>query len=151
MNCRIPVGCYWLLLLFLLVAGEGVGSVRLWALAGTLDRPSLALPATADPELRARVMRVLAESAETYLGGRFIHAVTTLRYGGDVGALNRFLAGLAGCPGVRLRISLVRDLEADWVLQHNGWGNAFELNVQVHLGSTRIRLEELQIPGITGG
>lgn len=47
-------------------------------------------------------MRILSEGPSEFRGGSFVNARTTLRYAGDAHSLNRFLAGLAACPGLPL-------------------------------------------------
>ena len=96
-------------------------------------------------------MKILDAPEAKFLGGQFINAVTTLRYGGDTGALNQFLAGLAECSEARIRVQFVRDLDSAWRLQHNGWSDGREFLVQIGLGSDRIHLEEIQWPLIRGG
>lgn len=95
-------------------------------------------------------MKVLEAPEAGFLGGQFVNAVTTLRYGGDTGALNRFLAGLSECPEARIRVQFVRDLDSAWRLQHDGWSHGREFLVQVALGSDRIHLEEIQLPIVRG-
>lgn len=137
-------------LLVVLGVGILVGTARVWGLAGTLNRPSVALPESMEPGWRAQLMKVLEAPAAEFLGGQYINAVTTLRYGGDTGALNRFLAGLTECPEARIRVQFVRDLDSAWRLQHNGWSDGREFLVQILLGSDRIHLEELQLPILRG-
>lgn len=138
-------------LLAVLGAGILAWTFRVWGLAGTLDRPSLALPESLEADWRAPLMKVLEAPEAEFLGGQFINAVSTLRYGGNTGALNRFLAGLAECPEARIRVQFVRDLDSAWRLQHNGWSDGREFLVQVALGSDRIHLEELQLPILREG
>ncbi|MBL9172502.1 MAG: hypothetical protein JNL10_03110 [Verrucomicrobiales bacterium] len=138
------------LVLALLGAGIMAGAHRVLALAGTLNRPSVALPESLGPGWRTQLMKVLEAPDAKFLGGQFINAVTTLRYGGDTGALNQFLAGLAECPEVQIRVQLVRDLDSEWVLQHNGWSDGREFLLRVALDSGRIRLEDVQWPVIRG-
>lgn len=138
------------LLLAFLGVGILAGTHRVLALAGTLDRPSLALPEALGRDWRTQLMKVLEAPGAKFLGGQFINAVTTLRYGGDTGALNQFLAGLAECPEARIQVQFVRNLDSAWVLQHNGWSDGREFLVRVALDSDRVRLEEIQWPIIRG-
>ena len=66
-------------------------NVRVYALAGDLDHPSLALPANAPAELHSRLIRILDDKDAKFLRGHFVNAHTTLEYGGSTDALNQML------------------------------------------------------------
>jgi hypothetical protein len=122
------------------------------ALAGELDHPGLAFPKGFSTSLREQIMEVLTAAPETYSGGGFVNAQTTLRYSGSTAALNRFLAGLAGCPGTRLQVVFTNEPEAPaWSLIHNAWADATLFLVRISPGAKEIKLEDLQIPAITAG
>jgi hypothetical protein len=126
------------------------GTFRALALAGELERPSLALPETIDATWREAVMKVLNANPDDFRGGRFINSSTTLRYAGDTDALNRFLAGLAKPPGTRLQVTFSRTVEHSWTVQHNGWGDARRFEIAVSLDASRIDLSRLVLPEIVG-
>ena len=126
------------------------GTHPVFALAGTLDRPSLAFPSSVDPAWRESVMKVLNERPADFAGGGFINALTTLRYQGSAESLNAFLAGLAGCANLRIQIRFASNLDCTWKLEHNGWADPLDLQVTLHLGPGGIPPEALQIPVIRG-
>ncbi|MCP5520725.1 MAG: hypothetical protein H7A46_04185 [Verrucomicrobiales bacterium] len=131
------------------LAATSVPQVR--ALAGDLDRPGLAFPEGFSPDLRERIMSVLTAAPETYAGGHFVNALTTLRYAGDTAALNRFLAGLAGCPGMRLQVGFAAEPEAPaWTVIHNAWGDATLVHVRINPAAKDLKLADLVIPEIAG-
>lgn len=123
---------------------------RLLALAGELDRPSIALPDSIDPAWREAVGNVLDDPSAGFRHGRFVNGSTTLGYQGDAAALSRFLAGLVRCADARIQITFVRELDVNWRLTHHGWGDARLFSVQVNLGSETLRLEALTLPVIKG-
>lgn len=123
---------------------------RALALAGDLERPSIALPESTDQGWRDAVMQVLNERSAEYLGGRFINANTTLRYGGNSEPLSRFLAGLAKCPGTRIVITFTKDADAHWVVQHYGGADARRFHIRIRTGTAGLPLEELRLPDIVG-
>lgn len=119
------------------------------ALAGDLDHPGIAFPEGFSPHLREQIMTVLTAAPATYVGGRFVNAQTTLRYAGDTAAVNRFLAGLAGCPGMRVQVVFAAEPEAPaWSLLHNAWSDATLLRVRINPQAKGIKLEELILPEI---
>ncbi len=126
------------------------GGHPVFALAGTLERPSLAFPAAVDPAWQAAVIKVLNERPAEFIGGDFINASTTLRYKGPVESLNRFLAGLAGCAELRIHLRFSPDLDCTWKLEHNGWSDAKDVYVTVHIGNGGLPLDGLQVPVIRG-
>jgi hypothetical protein len=125
-------------------------SYRALALAGTLDRPSIAFPQSIDPHWRDSVTEALATEGAQFLDGRFINATTTLRYGGSTDALSRFLDRLARCSGLRLRIRFDRALDANWTVNHNAWGDPLALEVRIHPDPAHINLPDLVLPEIVG-
>ena len=120
------------------------------ALAGDLERPSIALPESTDQGWRDAVMQVLNDRSAEYLGGQFINANTMLRYGGDSESLSRFLAGLAKCPGTRIVITFTKDADAHWVVQHHGGADARRFHIRIRTGTDGLPLEELRLPDIVG-
>jgi hypothetical protein len=95
-----------------------IAAPRVFALAGDLPQPSLAFPENSP--LRNPVMAVLSAKEFRYLGGKFINAASTLRYGGDAKALQIFLERLAKIKGVTLEVVFRDQLaDADWRVTHS--------------------------------
>lgn len=121
------------------------------ALAGDLDHPDLSWPKDFDPSLRDRITAVLTESPETFAGGRFVNAQTTLRYSGDTTALNRFLSGLMACD-VELNVRFSKDPEdPPWTLAHDAWRAPRQFSMRINPSAQGVDLAELEIPTIRGG
>jgi hypothetical protein len=121
--------------------------VRVYALAGDLDHPSLALPANAPAELHGQLMRILDDKDAKFLRGHFVNAHTTLEYGGSTAALNQMLSKLSRCEGVRVTLRFTRTVGgAAWTLDHNAWGDARSVNIQVNVAAPSTKLEDLNIP-----
>ncbi len=95
-------------------------------------------------------MKVLTQHPEEFQGGEFINASTTLRYKGPVESLNRFLAGLATCAGLRIQVTFARNQEGDWQVRHNGWGDPDRIQVTIYTGAQDFRVEDLSLPEIRG-
>lgn len=136
--------------LFALLAILAAAAPNALALAGTLDRPSIAFPQSVDPHWRDSVTEALATEGAQFLDGRFINAATTLRYAGNTGALNLFLDRLARCSGLRLRIRFDRALDANWTVHHNAWGDSMALEVHINPDPAHINLPDLVLPEIVG-
>lgn len=125
------------------------GVCRAFALAGDLDRPSLSLPDSIAAGLRERIMQVLNERPPEFRGGRFVNARTTLRYAGDAPSLNRFLAGFAACPDLRLEIMFGNDAEeVAWTVEHDGGAAPNRFAIRINLDGKSLRLEQVRIPEI---
>jgi hypothetical protein len=117
--------------------------------AGKLEAPGVAFSAGYPAEAQAKVMKVLKRADCKFLGGTWLNSWTTLRYQGDVGALNQFVGDLVKCPGVTVHVSLKRLTDdADWRVGHSAHQNRFQ--VEVNLDSRRVELEKLYIPAFTG-
>ncbi len=135
----LVVFCGWLVL--------ASASVRVYALAGDLDHPSIALPANAPAELHGQLMRVLGDKDAKFLRGHFVNAHTTLEYGGSTEAVNRMLAKLAECGGIQVKVRFVRTADGPaWTLEHNAWGDPQLIQIQVNLSARSIKPEDLNIP-----
>jgi hypothetical protein len=136
------------ILLILFLALLTATAHRALALAGTLDRPSIAFPQSVEDGWRESVTRALETEGARFLDGNFINANTTLRYGGNTDSLSRFLDRLARCNGLKLRIRFDSKLDAVWTVQHNAWidSTAFE----VRISPDSIQLAELVLPEIVG-
>ncbi|MHC1766160.1 MAG: hypothetical protein AB9869_17970 [Verrucomicrobiia bacterium] len=136
--------CGWLVL--------ASAHVRVYALAGDLEHPSLALPANAPAELHGQLVRILDDKDAKFLRGHFVNAHTTLEYGGSTDALNQMLSRLSQCEGVRVILRFVRTAGgASWTLDHNAWGDARSMNIQINVASPSIKLEDLTIPALGTG
>lgn len=129
----------------LLVAGV----CRALALAGELDHPSLSFPATFDPGLQERIMRILSERPSEFRGGSFVNARTVLHYAGDAHSLNRFLAGLAACPGLRLGVCFRKNSsDVAWTLEHDAWTEPERFWILVNPDRKTLALDEVVVPEI---
>ncbi|MFM1558742.1 MAG: hypothetical protein ACKJSK_05475 [Roseibacillus sp.] len=74
--------------------------------------------------------------------------MTSLRYQGNTGALNRFLSGLANCLDVTMQVSFTGELDqdTDWRVFHEPPANRF--HIEIDYQSERIKLAELILPEI---
>lgn len=128
---------------------------RVFARAGELGHPSLALP----PGIAGReaLMKVLCDERFRFAGGFFVNASSKLRYNGDAASLNAFLARLAACEGVKLsvgfstgEVELITGEKAEaaqtaaWTLSHSGWGDPHVLQVAVETG--HVREPDVKVP-----
>ena len=126
-----------------------LGTQRVHGLAGTLDHPSLSFPQDEKDVDQEEVMKVLGMKEAQFLGGRFVNAFTTLQYGGDTDALNRFLARLSACKGTSVVVTYHETPGGDtstWWLQHNAWGNPKELVVSIDAKSPRFDPSLFKLP-----
>ena len=128
-------------------------TTRAFGLAGELAEPGLAFPEGFPESARTNIMAALRRSDCKFLSGGFINWITTLNYGGDTAALNRFLEGLAACPGIQLSVRFSSESTmagCDWMIASHSANAPYQLVVRVNLKSARIRLEELIIPESVG-
>lgn len=128
-------------------------ATRALGMAGELAEPGLAFPEGFPGRTRTNLMAALRCPDCKFLGGGFINWITTLHYGGDTAALNRFLAGLAKCPGVRLSVRFGAESTlagCDWMIASHSATDPFQFVVRVNLKSARLRLEDLIIPESVG-
>lgn len=119
------------------------------ALAGDLDRPSLGFPSDMKETMRQQVMSAISDKSYQFIGGRFINASTTLRYGGEMVGLNRFLEKLVECEGMKVVITYDKGSageQATWLLRHNAWGEARQLVVSINRSAPRFDQGKLEIP-----
>ena len=129
-------------------------SFRVLAMAGELQKPSLAFPAEIRPETRERLLTIISDPACKFLRGTFINANTTLDYGGPTEALNHLLERLAACDGICVHVTFTGGTDAaftgtadaSWTLRHSGWGAPNRIEVQVNPASGHIQLARLEIP-----
>lgn len=125
-------------------------AVRVHPMAGDLRHPSLSLPADTPNELRAKLMLILADDEAQFLGGRFINASTTLEYGGATPALNRMVAKLIDCQGVKVRLHFTNTPNGPaWSVEHNAWAEPLALGLGINLGAPSIRAEDLKLPALS--
>ena len=124
-----------------------------FGMAGELTQPGLAFPEGFPESARTNIMAALRRPDCKYLSGGFINWITTLNYGGDTAALNRFLEGLAACPGIHLSVRFSSESTmagCDWMIASHSANVPYQFVVRVNLKSARIRLEELIIPESVG-
>ena len=143
MNPRSYLAC------FLILFGA---ATRAFGLAGELKEPGLAFPERFPESARTHITAALRRPDCTYVGGHFINWLTTLKYGGETSALNRFLEGLAKCPGATLSVRFDKDRipdGCDWLVCHDA-GEPGRITVRVNLNSSRIRLDDLALPEVKG-
>jgi hypothetical protein len=116
-----------------------------------LKQPSLALPTDFPESAKTNILARLQPTDCKFVSGSTLNASTTLKYAGDTAALNRFLEGLATCPGVTLSVSFSDGPEEDWdwTITHNAHQPGY-LGAQVNLRSKQIKLDGLVIPQIKG-
>jgi hypothetical protein len=132
-----------------------------WALAGSLDKPSIAIPTTGEGELRqqdpvcAAMHKVLTDHAKQFVSGRFINAHSTMEFGGSTDELNAMLTDLAAVEGAKLQVRFAKSSEApapyQWRIQHSAWvGDPQSLSITVYLGDGKIQAENVVLPTIFG-
>lgn len=145
-----PPGCHiimktcmtWLCALLLHIGAV----IQVHAMAGDLKRPSLAFPENTPAALRTQLLAALEAEECKFMDGHFINANTTLRYGGSTESLNRLLARLSECEGIQINVTFTNEPGgAAWTITHNGWADADQIGVQVNLGATTLKLEQLGI------
>ncbi len=124
---------------------------RAFGLAGNLDQPSLSFSADDQVLDREAVMKAICDESYGFLGGFFVNASTTLRYGGGTDDLNRFLKRLSRCRGARL-VVVNQDShigqDATWRLHHSAWGNPRQFTVSINSSSPHFDKHRLVIPEI---
>ncbi|HTE18190.1 MAG TPA: hypothetical protein VK689_07390, partial [Armatimonadota bacterium] len=121
-----------------------------YALYGKLTTPSVAFAKGYPAASQAQVMAALKRPDSKFLGGHFLNAWTSLRYGGNTRALNLFLDDLVKCPGVTVHVGFKQlPDDTDWRVGHMASGNRFQ--VEVNLSSERLNIEELYIPELHAG
>ncbi|HEV3006576.1 MAG TPA: hypothetical protein VGX78_19050 [Pirellulales bacterium] len=139
-------------------------------MAGKLDRPSIAVPATgpdgpADPTVE-RMQKTLLDHTNLFSGGSFINAHSTLNFKGSAKELSTMLQELSEIDGTEISIRFSHEADPifaaatdegktieesrPWSIDHNGWANAQHLSVTIYLGDGAIKLDELHLPMIRG-
>jgi hypothetical protein len=121
-----------------------------WAALGTLDAPSLGTSKNFSEATYQKVKVVLERKDCKYLGGGWLNANTSLRYGGDTTALNKFVEALSLCPDVKVHVNFFRPspggVECDWMVTHDAHTN--ELVVRINLASEKVKMEDLYLPPV---
>ena len=90
--------------------GLFLSEYRVEALAGNLDIPSLGFPSEMKETTREQIMAAIVDKSYQFIDGHFVNAFTTLRYGGEMKGLNRFLEKLAECEGMKVVITYSKSL-----------------------------------------
>ncbi|HTL18168.1 MAG TPA: hypothetical protein VL793_13100 [Patescibacteria group bacterium] len=136
--------------LLLTVLLNSVCFTHAYGMAGDLKSPSLAMPSETPVSFRTNVIAAISEKDCKFIDGHFINAITTLHYGGSGAALSRLIARLGQIEGVRVQMTFVHEADGTaWTIQHNGWGEAGEIHIQVNLDARGMKLDDLQIT-VTG-
>ena len=85
-----------------------------------------------------------------FLGGAELNASSSLRYGGDTTALNKFIAALSLCPRVIVHVNFYRPgpgaVESDWHVTQ--MAPSPELVVRINLASEKVSVEKLYLPPV---
>jgi hypothetical protein len=164
----------WTRILIIAALAAGViylGSRDIFAVAaGTLDRPSIAVPAigpdgAADPTV-SRMRKTLQDHTTLFSGGSFVNAHSTLNFRGTAKELSTMLHELSEIDGAEISIRFSQgadilrpkvaseeesiDESSPWSIDHNGWANPQHLSVTIYLGHGAMKLDELQLPTIRG-
>jgi hypothetical protein len=96
-----------------------------------LDAPKLSFGDEYPEVARKSVRAVLNGEGSLFLGGAELNGMTSLRYQGNTGALNRFLSGLANCLDVTMQVSFTGELDqdTDWRVFHEPHENRFHIEI----------------------
>jgi hypothetical protein len=141
--------CFVSVSLVVVSLGLFLSEYRVEALAGNLDVPSLGFPSEMNKTTREQIMAAIVDKSYQFIDGRFVNAFTTLRYGGEMKGLNRFLEKLAECEGMKVVITYSKSLSgevATWLLRHNGWVEARQLVVSINTDAPKFDKTKLEIP-----
>jgi hypothetical protein len=114
-----------------------------------LKEPFLAVKGYADADYKA-LKAVLQRSDCKFLGGAELTLSSSLRYGGDTTALNKFIAALSLCPKLSVRVSFYKPspggVECDWMVTQ--MSASTELVVRINLASEKVNIEKLYLPPV---
>lgn len=142
-------------LLALLMLALGVGMAL--ALSEQLHEPKIRFPKGYSAQRSQQITDVLKKPEFKFLDGMISYWEpdwsTTLVYGGDTKALNTQLTDLGRIPGLRVKVTLSRDLskETGSALQAGSWWVKYRhtapdvLEVRVNLASDQIELKQLEL------
>jgi hypothetical protein len=148
------------------IAVFGIAVNRLYARAGKLDKPEIAIGgADGTPDATgAAINRILLTHEKQFVGGHYINALSTLQFAGGTKTINSLLDELSKVEGAILYVRFSRGAEFvdalpgtgnplpkpyDCVIEHNAWTDAYSLSVTIYLGDD-VKLEDLAIPAIRG-
>lgn len=161
-NSRALLGCCLLAL---------AQASNAFSLGGTLDHPSIAIPATGEElngqreAVENRLYLVLVDHKAKFVIGHFVNARSTLYFSGTAEDLSKLLADLAAVKGAVLSVRFsnargeaaspfAKDVPASpsqWEIEHDGWSAApRKLTITVYLGDGKIDMERLALPEIVG-
>jgi hypothetical protein len=114
-----------------------------------LKEPHLVVKDYSEADYKA-LKAVLERSDCKFLGGAELNAASSLRYGGDTTALNRFIAALSLCPRLTVHVNFYRPrtpgVECDWMVTQ--MAPSSELVVRVNLASENVNIEKLNLPPV---
>ena len=142
-------------ILALLMLALGVGIAL--ALSEQLHEPKIRFPKGYNANRSQQITDVLRKPESKFLDGMISYWEpdwsTTLVYGGDTKALNTQLADLGRIHGLRVKVTLSRDLskETGSALQAGAWWVKYRhtapdvLEVRVNLAAEQIELKQLEL------
>ena len=138
----------WAAALFAVVAVAALGSFAI-AEYHELKEPRLSVKDYSEADYKA-LRAVLERSDCKFLGGGELNSASSLRYGGDTTALNKFIAALSLCPNVTVHVNFYRPrtpgVECDWMVTQ--MAPSSELVVRVNLASENVNIEKLYLPPV---
>jgi hypothetical protein len=121
-----------------------------FAAQGKLDAPALSMAKDYPEADYQKIKNVLERKDCTFLGGDWLNAHTSLRYGGDTIALNKFIERLSLCPNLKVHVNFFRPssggVECDWMVTQHAPSN--KLVVRINLASEQIKIEDLHLPPV---
>ena len=134
----------------LIVAAILLSCSTLPAAMGILETPSLAMPRDYPKADYEKIKAVLERKDCKFLGGMWLNAATSLRYGGDTTSLNLFIEALSLCPNLKVHVLFYRptggNVGGDWMVTQYGAVNQVE--VRINLASDKIKIENLALPPV---
>jgi hypothetical protein len=114
-----------------------------------LKHPYLVVKGYSEADYKA-LKAVLQRSDCRFLGGSELNVSSSLRYGGDTTALNKFIAALSLCPKVSVHVKFYRPgpggVECDWSVTQ--MSASTELVVRINLASEKVNIERLYLPPV---
>ena len=147
------------LLVILAFIGSLASANRAFGLGGTLNSPSISVPAG---RTGADWLAVLSNKKYKFVVGDFINWNTNLYYSGDTASLNSFLKDLAAVDGTVIQVAFSKESKTaasafggdgapsgpcQWKIFHSGSApEAFD--VTIFLGDGKIDISQLNLPAI---
>jgi hypothetical protein len=133
-----------------------------FARGGMLSGPQAYVPDGFDA---GAVLAVLKADGYRFVSGSFINEFTNFSYAGDTAGLNKFLAGLAACDGIEVRLRFSKEkgvaplsygpdaksAPCQWGISQVVRRQPALLTVTVYLGDGTIDPEQLELPAWHGG